>query len=195
MEITQTFYAKNRDEWRAWLKENHDSKKEIWLTRYKKHTGKPAVSYDDSIEEAICFGWIDSTVKRVDDEKYVQRLTPRRKGSIWSNTNIKRAKKMIDQEQMTQAGLKTIPDDVMEAVKTGNIKPTETVIPKVLPTPPGLTNALAKNEKARRNWEKFAPSHRKMYIYWIMDAKREETRERRIKKVVRQAAQNKKTMM
>jgi uncharacterized protein YdeI (YjbR/CyaY-like superfamily) len=195
MEITETFHAKNRDEWRKWLKKNHDQKNEIWLVRYKKHTGKLTVSYDDSVEEAICFGWIDSTVKRIDDEKYVQRLTPRRKGSIWSLTNIDRARKMIEGTQMTEHGLKKIPDDVMEAIKSGKIKHTKTVIPKVLPTPPKLKKALAKNEKARNNWEKFAPSHRKMYIYWIMDAKREETRDRRIKKVVEQAIRNKKTMM
>ena len=79
MEITETYYARNRKTWRKWLEKNHESLKEVWLVRYKKHTGKPTVSYNDSVEEALCFGWIDSIVKKVDEERYIQKFTPRKK--------------------------------------------------------------------------------------------------------------------
>ena len=95
MEITETFYAKTRKEWRTWLEKNHDSKKEIWLIYYKKHTGKPNVPYDESVEEALCFGWIDGILKRIDDERYARRFTPRRKGSIWAPSNVERVANMI----------------------------------------------------------------------------------------------------
>lgn len=195
MEDKEILYVTARSEWREWLKKNHAKKKEIWLIYYKKHTGKPRIPYDDAVEEAICYGWIDSTVKRIDEEKYMQRYTPRRMDSIWSDTNIIRVKKMLDAGKLAEPGLKKIPDDVMKAAKSGKIRKTGRVIPKFLPTPPDLEEALAKNKKASGNWEKFAPSHRKMYIYWIEDAKRPETRERRIKRVVEMAEQNRKTMM
>ncbi|MCW8925760.1 MAG: hypothetical protein OQJ84_05855, partial [Xanthomonadales bacterium] len=85
----------SREEWRAWLESNHASACEVWLVYYKKHTGKPSVSYIDSVKEAICYGWIDGLKKRVDDECYMHRFTPRRPGSKWSPTNIKLAKELI----------------------------------------------------------------------------------------------------
>lgn len=108
MEITKQLYVTDRDAWRAWLEKNYDTEKEIWLIYYKKHTGKPRIPYDDAVEEALCFGWIDSTVKRVDDEKFAQKFTPRKNKSNWSDLNKKRAKKMIREGRMTKAGfLKT----------------------------------------------------------------------------------------
>ena len=195
MEITEEFYAKDRAKWRAWLEENHDSKKEIWVVRYKKHTGKPVVSYDASVEEALCFGWIDSTVKRVDDEIYVQRITPRRKGSIWSLPNIKRARKMIDEGLMTEHGLAKIPDEVMKAIETGEIKASRTVIAKEFPVPEELEKALAANSKARKTWDSFTPSQRKQYLYWLIDAKREETKSRRIQKLIKMLEAGRRDMM
>ncbi len=195
MEITETFYAKNRKEWRNWLETNHDSKKEIWLIRYKKHTGKPVVSYDDSVEEALCFGWIDSTVKRVDDEYYVQRITPRRMKSIWSVPNIKRVRKMLDEGLMTEHGLAKIPDEVMEAAKTGNVISSQTVIPDEIPMIRELEEALADNKKASDTWDSLTPSLRKRYIYWINDAKRDETRIRRIDKLVKMLEDGKQELM
>lgn len=188
MEAKETLYVTDRKEWRRWLERNHGKTKEIWLIYYKKHSEKPRIPYDDAVEEAICFGWIDSTVKRIDDEKYMQRYTPRRKDSIWSYTNVKRLKKMLDADMMTEPGLKIIPDEVMKSAKAGDIAKTfgkkGQVIPKVLPTPPDLAKALAKNKAAKKNWEKWAPSHKRRYVYWIEDAKRPETRERRIRRVV-----------
>jgi uncharacterized protein YdeI (YjbR/CyaY-like superfamily) len=199
MEDKDTLYVTERKEWRKWLEKNHDNKKEIWLIYYKKHSKKPSIPYDDAVEEAICFGWIDSTVKRIDEEKYMQRYTPRRKDSIWSYTNVKRVKRMLEAGKITKAGMKTILEEVIETVESGNIDKTfgkkGQVIPKVLPTPQDLKEALAKNRMAKEHWEAWAPSHRRRYVYWIEDAKRPETRERRIKRVVGAAEENKIMLM
>ena len=87
MEITTTFYAPDRAAWRAWLAANGQAEREIWLIFYKKHTGTPCVSYDEAVEEALCFGWIDGLIKRLDDDRYAQRFTPRKPGSSWSESN------------------------------------------------------------------------------------------------------------
>lgn len=106
MEITKTFYAKGRASWRKWLEKNHKKKKEIWLVYYKKHTGKPRVSYRDMVKECLCFGWIDGTVKSIDDEKYAQRITPRRKNSKWSETNTKIYKELKKRGLVSEHGKK-----------------------------------------------------------------------------------------
>ncbi len=92
IDITETFYPKKRSEWRQWLTKNHDKKKEIWVIFYKKHTKKPTVVYQDAVDEALCFGWIDGMEKRLDEERYVLRFTPRVKRSNWSATNVNRFK-------------------------------------------------------------------------------------------------------
>jgi len=105
VEITETLFFNKRSDWRAWLEKNHDKKKEVWLIHYKKHTGKTSIEYNDTVEEALCFGWIDSTLKRIDDEKHVIRFSPRNPNSIWSKSNITRVKKMIKKGKMTISGL------------------------------------------------------------------------------------------
>ncbi len=108
MEADQ-FYFQNVDEWRMWLNENHDKAKVVWLIFYKKHTKTQCISYNDAVEQAICFGWIDSIVRRIDDETYIQKFTPRNPKSIWSDTNIRRAKKMLLTGLMNESGLKLLP--------------------------------------------------------------------------------------
>jgi uncharacterized protein YdeI (YjbR/CyaY-like superfamily) len=109
MEITgQPLHVTGAEEWRAWLESNHAVEKEVWLTIYKKHTAKPSITIEEATEEALCFGWIDSMMKRIDDEKYVQRYTPRKKGSIWSEKNKKWVAELIEQGRMTEAGLAKI---------------------------------------------------------------------------------------
>lgn len=181
MKITEKLYVTNRKDWRNWLKKNYRTAKEIWLIYYKKHTKKATIPYDDAVEEALCFGWIDSTVKRIDEEVYVQRYTPRRPNSILSDLNRRRIEKMIKQKKMTKAGLE----------KIRNIKP-ENHIPRTMPMPPDLKKALAANTKAQENFNKFSPSGRKQYIWWVTSAKREDTRKKRIKETVKRALQNKK---
>lgn len=191
MKMTETLYVTKRDEWRAWLKKNNEKKKEVWLIYYKKHTGKPRIPYDDAVEEALCFGWIDSTVQKLDEEKYAQKFTPRSTTSMWSALNIKRAEKMIKEKRMTKAGFALFKEGAKNVKKRARPR----TVTKRLSVPPDLKEALAKNRQALKNFSNFAPSYRKIYILWITDSKREETREKRIKQVVAWAAQNKKPGM
>jgi len=190
MKSTEKLHVTNRDDWRAWLRENHDTKKEVWLIYYKKHTGKPRIPYDDAVEEAICFGWIDSIVKKIDDEKFIQKFTPRKGKSKWSETNKKRARKMIEEGKMTKAGLAKIE----EAKKSGEwFKKTPTR--KELVAFPELRKALESNKKALDNFNNLTNSYKKNLIGWITSAKREETRKRRLTEAIRLLEQNKKLGM
>jgi uncharacterized protein YdeI (YjbR/CyaY-like superfamily) len=189
--ITEKLYVTNRDDWRSWLQKNYDAKKEVWLIYYKKHTGKPRIPYDDAVEEAMCFGWIDSTVQRIDDEKYAQKFTPRNAKSKWSELNIQRAKKMIREGRMTKAGLTKFKETKTQNKSGLKATPSK----KKLFIPSDLKKVLVTNKKAWDNFNKFAPSYKKLYIRWIKDAKKRETRERRIKQTVKWSAQNKKPGM
>jgi len=180
----KTLYCKNRKEWRSWLQKKHKSEEGIWLVYYKKHTGKPSVPYTDAVEEAICFGWIDGQIKKIDDEKYMQRYTPRTSNSIWSEINIGRAKKMIKRGEMTKMGLKIYRD----GIKTKKRVPSS----KNFSVPPYLKTALARNNKAWSNFKNFAPSAKLTYVYWVSTAKTEETRQKRIKITIEQLAKGKK---
>src|SRR4030042_5453359 len=114
MKEPELLYVKDRQEWRAWLEKNYESKKGITLVYYKKHTGKPSISYDDAVEEALCFGWIDSKVNKFDEERYIQRYTPRNPKSLWWGSHIARVKKMIKEGKMNPVGIK-IYEDAMKA--------------------------------------------------------------------------------
>lgn len=190
MEITETLYVTNRVDWRDWLQSNHQSKKEIWLIYYKKHTGKPRIPYDDAVEEALCFGWIDSIIKRVDDATFVQKFSPRKPRSLWSALNKDRVEKMIKAGLMTQFGL----DKIEEAKNNGKWEEDYTS-KKVVEIPSDLTIELSKDMVAHRNFLNFADSYKNMYINWINSAKKEETRQRRIKEVVLRSSKNMKPGM
>ncbi len=183
MKITKKLHFKNRTEWRNWLEKNHDKEKEIWIIYYKKHTGNHSVPYNDAVEEALCFGWIDGIVKKLDEERYVQRYSPRNPKSLWSETNIKRVKKMVKEGKMTSVGLKLYKD----AMKSRQIAPTLSAT-----VPPDLIKALMKNKKAWGNFKKFPPSTKLMFTYWVKTAKTKETREKRIKRAVELSALNRK---
>lgn len=191
MKKREMLYVTRRQEWRSWLQKHHNAKKEIWLIYYKKHTGKPRIPYDDAVEEAICFGWIDTTVKRIDDEKFAQKFTPRQEKSQWSELNKKRARKMMKEGRMTKAGLAKI-KKLLKSDKEG-LKPK--LAKKKLPMPSDLKKALERNKKAWKNFQNFAPSYQQLYIGWIISAKKEETRTRRTKRAVKMAAENKKYPM
>jgi len=178
MKITTTHYAATRKEWRAWLKKNHKKLDEIWLVYFKKGSGKPRVAYDDAVEEALCFGWIDSVIQRIDEEKYAQRFTPRRDGSKWSSLNIKRMKKLIDEGAMTKAGLAKFDLDLLKSKSAMTPRPREVALPAY------LKKAIMKDGEAWEYFSTLAPSHRKNYILWIDSAKREETRQRRISEAI-----------
>jgi uncharacterized protein YdeI (YjbR/CyaY-like superfamily) len=187
MSTLKTLYVTNREEWRSWLRKNHDKEKEIWLIYYKKHSGRPRISYDDMVEEALCFGWIDSIVKRIDDLKYAQKLTPRKLKSKWSTLNRGRVAKMIKAGRMTQAGLDKIsfPIHEVESPRTEKRKIE-------LAMPAYLERGLRKNKKAWENFKSLAPSHRRNYVGWITSAKQEATRMRRLSEAVKLLEQNKK---
>ncbi len=191
MEKKNQIYCKDRDEWRNWLAKNHKKEPGIWLVYYKKHTGKPRVSYNDAVEEAICFGWIDSTIQRMDEERYRQKFTPRNRRSKWSAHNVKRANRMISEGKITEAGLV-----LFKAWKaTGNPSESGDKLEKE-PAPPGqLLQALKKNRIALENFNHLAPSHKRNYILWITDAKKEETKKRRIDKAVIMLEKNIKSFM
>src|SRR5262249_13199943 len=108
MGISKTLYVTSREEWRTWLADHSESEAEVWLIYYKKHTGQPRIPYDHAVEEALCFGWIDSIVKRIDDETFAQKFTPRRDRTKWSALNKRRVRKLIREGRMTEAGLAKI---------------------------------------------------------------------------------------
>lgn len=113
MEIGETIYVITGEEFRKWLFKNHQTKKEIWLIQYKKATKKPSINYLDAVEEALCFGWIDGLEKSIDAERYALRFSPRRPKSNWTETNKERARKLIAEGRMTEAGRATLPPDVI----------------------------------------------------------------------------------
>lgn len=173
-------YIVDRKAWRAWLVKHHAIAREIWLIYYKKHTGQPTVPYDDAVEEALCFGWIDGKVQRLDDERYMQRYTPRRKNSIWSLLNRDRAERMMAEGRITEAGLAA----VAAAQKSGAWEAAYSSRDP-LGMPPELEAVLAADTQARAGFAALTPSDRLRYLYWITEAKRPETRQRRAKETAR----------
>lgn len=190
MQISKKLYVTCRDDWRMWLGKNYDVEKGVWLVFYKKHTGKPRISYDDVVEEALCFGWIDSTVKRIDDEKFMRKFTPRKGRSKWSTINRKRARKMMKEGKMTEAGLAKIREakDNGEWFRTGSPQ-------KELVVPPDLQKALMVNKKARDFFNSLANTYRRHFVGWIAGAKRKGTRERRLNEAIKLLEQNQKLGM
>ena len=190
MKNLKTVHVTDREAWRAWLQENHDKEKEVWLIFYKKHTGKPRVAYNDAVEEALCFGWIDSIVKRIDDETYAQKFTPRKTKSKWSEHNKRRVEKMIKEGRMTGIGLALVEAAQKSGAWEQVIQPY-----KVDTIPPEVRDGLSAHPKAWENFQRLAPSHQKQYIGWITTAKKEETRQKRLQKAIALLAQNQKLGM
>jgi len=185
MIIGETLYITDRKKWRIWLRKNHKTKNEIWLIYYKKHTGKARIPYDDAVEEALCYGWIDSTVKRIDSSKYAQKFTPRREKSNWSDHNLSRAKMLIKKGKMTKIGLALFNKRIVIQKKSSQSNAT-----KIIVLPQALKKALASNKIALENFNNFAPGYRRLYIDWINSAKRKETVAKRIRQVVIRSVEN-----
>jgi uncharacterized protein YdeI (YjbR/CyaY-like superfamily) len=188
--MTKTLHVTSRSEWRAWLEEHNDKETEVWLFYYKAHTGKPRVPYEDAVEEALCFGWIDSIVRRLDDESYAQKFTPRRSTSTWSASNRRRLVKLIGEGRMTPAGLAKVGDPAAAGPGQGDRDGTDRRPDPVLPPP--MRRALMANEKAWAFFNRLAPSYRRTYIRWVMSAKRPETRDRRLQELADTLAQDRK---
>ena len=184
---TKTLNLKNNHDWRNWLLQNHDQEKEAWLVIYKKHSGKTGISYDEALEEALCFGWIDGKVQSVDLDRFLLRFSPRKAKSVWSKINKEKAERLIALGKMTDAGL----IKVEEAKRNGSWEEAYTNR-KRDELPADLETALSANRKAWENFHSFANSYRNMYIGWVTGAKTEETRKRRIAEVVKRSTLNKK---
>jgi uncharacterized protein YdeI (YjbR/CyaY-like superfamily) len=167
-----------RAEWRAWLAENHDRESEIWLVSDKKATGRPRVPYADAVEEALCFGWIDGIAKSIDGQRYAQRFTPRREKSNWSLLNRRRFARLVRAGKMTAAGLVRRPQGRAAASRPAASRRVADAVP------PDVRKALAKNSRAERFFSELAPSYRRLYVRWIDSAKREETRQKRLREAI-----------
>lgn len=185
----KSLYVTDRAAWRAWLEENHAREREVWLVYYKKHTNRARIPYDDAVEEALCFGWIDSTVRKVDEERFLQKFTPRKSKSNWCESNVKRARRLIAEGLMTKAGLDAIAEGALDVEFEPKPKSKEVEVPRF------IADALKKTKHAWENFGALAPSYRREYIGWITEAKRPETRERRLAEAARLLSENKKLGM
>ncbi len=179
----KTFLARTPDQWRRWLVTHHDSESEVWLVFYKAHTGRRSIAYSDAIDEALCFGWVDSLVKRLDDARYALKFTPRKADSRWSAINRKRYAALKASGRLQPGGINRPPTD-----RTYGPRP-RFQMPATLP--PYIQAALRKEPAAWRYFQALAPSHRRRYVGWIETAKREETKARRLKEAIRLLAAGK----
>jgi uncharacterized protein YdeI (YjbR/CyaY-like superfamily) len=188
--MNSQFYFKNRKEWRKWLEKNSSSAEELWMIIYKKHSGRPCIQYIEAVEEALCFGWIDGKIKRINEEYYIQRYTPRRSGSRWSKYNIERIERLKKEGKVKQFGLDayneifTKPKLVYENRSSGE--------PEI---PEDLLSELKADTVALSYFLQFPQSVRRIYIDWLNSAKKSETRPGRILKIVQTARQNKRPGM
>ena len=174
--------ARNRAAWRAWLRRHHRTAPGAWLVYHKKHSDTPSVSYEEAVQEALCYGWIDSLVRALDADRYRQLFTPRKPRSTWSPSNKRRVARLLAEGRMQSAGLATI----AAAKANGSWRSLDEV--ESLTIPAELRRALAAEGDALRNFRGYAASLRKGMLYWLSSAKRPATRERRLAKLVAYAA-------
>lgn len=175
----ETVCAQDRAEWRRWLAKNFARSDEIWLVFYKKVAGKPTVSYDHAVEEALCFGWVDGMVKKLDEECYAYRFTPRKARSAWSKSNLQRVERLIADGKMTPAGLQ-----VYKADDRREVAP----MPTALPLP--LKEKFRKQRAAWTNYQKFPPGYRRVTSGWVASAKKKETQIKRLDKLIEYSGRN-----
>src|SRR5262245_36697477 len=152
----KTFYAPDRATWRGWLEKHHKTEKEIWLLYYRKQSGKTRISYNDAVEEALCFGWIDSTARSYDAERFAQKFSPRRKGSLYSQTNKERLQRLIEQEKVIPDVLATVQD----------------LSPGDLTMPDDILQPLQANPRAWENFQRYSDSYQRIRIAYIIDGKK-----------------------
>ena len=172
-------YIKSRAEWRDWLSGKHDKESEVWLVFFRKGTRRVSIDYDASVEEALCFGWIDSIIKKLDETRYARKYTPRKDNSRWSALNKKRVEKMKKKGQMTEFGEQKI----KAAKRLGNWN--NITMPQLsFKMDAEFEDALGRNPKARIYFESLAQTYQKQYMGWIEVAKRPETKKKRIKESI-----------
>ena len=176
--------AKSRNAWRQWLSENHSKEKSVWLILYHRSSVTPSIYYNEAVEEALCFGWIDSKGNKRDDESSFLFFAQRKPTSKWSRPNKERVEKLIEQGLMTPAGQAMI--DL--AKKTGTWEALDDIHQVVVPE--DLQKLFSKNKTAYKNYQAFPPSSKKIILEWISNAKRPETRQKRLQETVKLAARN-----
>jgi uncharacterized protein YdeI (YjbR/CyaY-like superfamily) len=180
----KTFHAKSQSEWRKWLEKNHETEKSVWLIIYKKDSQTPSVYYSEAVEEALCFGWIDSKPNKRDDESYFQFFAKRNPKSNWSKVNKGKVAKLLERGLMAPPGLAAIE----KAKQNGTWNALDEV--EEMTIPEDLQKAFAQNQTAFSNFEKFPRSSKRNILEWIMNAKRPETRHARIEETVQLASEN-----
>jgi uncharacterized protein YdeI (YjbR/CyaY-like superfamily) len=178
----KTLEVASRQEWRRWLQAHHDSEAEVWLVFYKRHTGVVWIRYEEAVEEALCYGWIDSILRRLDDRRYAQKFTPRKADSKWSSANRRRYADLAERGLLAAPGIERPPTN-----RSGDApRPSTATIPAY------IEEALRTDPRAWRCFERLAPSYRRVYIGWIDAAKREETKQRRLREALSLLAAGKK---
>jgi uncharacterized protein YdeI (YjbR/CyaY-like superfamily) len=176
VEVTRTLYITDPKEWRAWLEANYKTEKEIWLVYYKKDTGKPRIEYNDAVEQALCFGWIDSIVKKLDDERTAQRFSPRKPKSGYSQPNIERLRNLVARGQVI--------DEVLESL--GDVLEQEFVFPA------DILDAIQADEQAWKNYQNFSEPYKRIRIAFIDGArKRPEEFQKRLNYFIKMTRENK----
>ena len=169
----------SRDEWRDWLAAHHADQREAWVAMYKVRSSRPGLRYNDAVEEALCFGWIDGLTRGLDADRFAQRFTPRKATSVWSLSNIARVQKLISQGRMTPAGMALV-----EAAQANGQWEAARQREEAEAIPADLAAALRRRKGAIAAFRQLPPSHRKQYLYWLAEAKRPETRARRVGQIV-----------
>lgn len=181
----ETYCPSSQADWRKWLEKHHQTKQSIWLIYYKVSSKKPSLTWSEAVDEALCFGWIDSTKKTIDKESYMQYFSRRKPSSTWSKVNKDKVAQLIKNEKMLKAGLNTI--------KTAKENGTWSLLDDVenLVVPNDLSIALNKHEGAMEFFQSQSKSIKKQMLYWIIIPKRAETRRKRIEELVQAASQGK----
>ncbi|MCX6246626.1 MAG: YdeI/OmpD-associated family protein [Bacteroidetes bacterium] len=192
MKELEQIYFNNKESFHCWLQKNHDKSLGVWIVFFKKHVNVECIKYNESLEEALCFGWIDSVIKKIDDDQYARKFTPRTNTSKWSELNKKIVTALIKKGKMTEEGLKKI--DIY--LKTGRVdwenKEFEEKEIKEIDIPDFIMEEFAKNEPALTNFNNLAQTYKRHYILWITNAKREETIHNRLKESVELLKENQK---
>jgi uncharacterized protein YdeI (YjbR/CyaY-like superfamily) len=182
MNLGKTLYFVNRNDWRSWLAKNYNKEKEIWLIYYRKSSGKPRISYNDAVEEALCYGWIDSTLKGIDEEKFAQRFSPRRPKSKLSEMNKERIRRLIQKKKMTPTGL-----SIVKHLMDTPSKNLKLIIKK------DILKYLKQDKKTWKNFQKFPEAYKRVRIGWIESARiHSETFNTRLRYFLKMTAMNKK---
>jgi len=192
MNILEQVYFNNRASFRSWLEKNHDKSPGIWMIYYKKHVKIDCIAYNEALEEALCFGWIDSLIKKLDEDRYARKFTPRTDTGKWSEVNKKLVLALIEKGIMIEAGLRKIDSYLKTGTVNWNVEKTQEKEINELIIPDFIEEAFSKNEPALTNFNSLSQTYQRHYILWITNAKKEETIQARLKESIELLKDNKK---